>query len=297
MSELYRIYGAKDKKQIAIFSYIQAGGESPLDYHAELEISLFMNVGGVYKINDKDYEFKSGDVFIMQSGIPHKVVKTYGQGLLYNFIFEQRFLWELSLFDNNAFNVFVGNPRDFKHMLDRGNAKHNDIVNDIINIYHEFKESKRGYEQMVRVYLMKILITLARDFGYTGDTEFVDEKNVLEISRTMKYINEYYFEKITLSALARMSGMSEAYFGRIFKRLSGVTPLEYINTKRIEKAIEILKEHSNITMYALAKECGFNNTANFNRTFKKLTGQVPSHYRKQQRTAYYIGKIGDGYDE
>ena len=47
MSELYRIYGAKDKKQIAIFSYIQAGGESPLDYHAELEISLFMNVGGV----------------------------------------------------------------------------------------------------------------------------------------------------------------------------------------------------------------------------------------------------------
>lgn len=73
--------------------------------------------------------------------------------------------------------------------------------------------------------------------------------------------------------------MSRNYFCTVFKELNGLTPWEYINIKRINKAIELLK-NTNLSITLIASQCGYNNTANFNKNFKQITGQTPKDIRK-----------------
>ena len=58
-----------------------------------------------------------------------------------------------------------------------------------------------------------------------------------------------------------------------------MTAWDYVNIKRIEKSLGLLK-NTDDTVLSVAAECGYNNTANFNRIFKKITGLTPAEYRK-----------------
>ena len=62
-----------------------------------------------------------------------------------------------------------------------------------------------------------------------------------------------------------------------------MTTWDYINIRRIERARELLAG-TNDTVLAVATACGYNNTANFNRIFRKITGITPHEYRASHRT-------------
>ena len=106
--------------------------------------------------------------------------------------------------------------------------------------------------------------------------------NVREcINKSKDYIQENLTENLTLEDLARVANMSKTYYTTIFKKETGVSLWDYIVSKRIEMAKKIIK-NDNSTMLEIATKCGFNNTANFNRAFKKHTGKTPSQYRKDE---------------
>jgi len=69
-------------------------------------------------------------------------------------------------------------------------------------------------------------------------------------------------------------------YNYIFSRLNGVSPWDYLTAKRVEKAASLLRSERGLTMLEIATRCGFNNTANFNRAFKKYQNRTPSSYRK-----------------
>lgn len=58
-----------------------------------------------------------------------------------------------------------------------------------------------------------------------------------------------------------------------------MTTWDYINIKRIDKAISLLST-TDETILNIATQCGFNNSANFNRIFKKITQLTPKQYRR-----------------
>lgn len=72
--------------------------------------------------------------------------------------------------------------------------------------------------------------------------------------------------------------MSRTYFCTVFKKLNGISPWDYITIKRIEKSIGLIK-NEDMSMLEVACACGFNNSTNFNRSFKKVTGKTPGEYR------------------
>ena len=73
--------------------------------------------------------------------------------------------------------------------------------------------------------------------------------------------------------------MSRSYFANSFKLVTGISPYDYLLTTRIEKAVEQLRQ-TNEDIITIAMNCGFSNTAGFNRIFKKSTGLTPSEIRK-----------------
>ena len=69
---------------------------------------------------------------------------------------------------------------------------------------------------------------------------------------------------------------SEVYF----KQLTGVTFTAYLNRVRIERACELLRSESRLSINEVAARCGYNSASQFISTFEKLMGLTPGAYRK-----------------
>jgi AraC family transcriptional regulator, regulatory protein of adaptative response / methylphosphotriester-DNA alkyltransferase methyltransferase len=93
------------------------------------------------------------------------------------------------------------------------------------------------------------------------------------------YIDKNYTEKITLELLADISHGSPYHFHRTFKKIKGITPVEYIRNIRIYKAKKLLV-HSNRAVADIAMIVGIPNTPYFITLFKKKTGHTPTQYRQ-----------------
>ncbi|MGE8080569.1 bifunctional transcriptional activator/DNA repair enzyme AdaA [Peribacillus loiseleuriae] len=94
-----------------------------------------------------------------------------------------------------------------------------------------------------------------------------------------EYIDTNYMEKLTLGTLADMSHGSPYHMHRTFKKVKGITPIEYIQQIRINKAEKYLLL-SDRTIADIAMSVGMPNTPYFITLFKKKTGRTPKEYRK-----------------
>ena len=98
------------------------------------------------------------------------------------------------------------------------------------------------------------------------------------VARAVAYLEARYQQKITLGAIAKVSGASERHFCKVFKEETGLTFVGYLNRLRIEKAKQQLRETNN-QISEIAFHVGFDSIAQFNRTFKRYAGDSPRAYR------------------
>ncbi len=114
-----------------------------------------------------------------------------------------------------------------------------------------------------------------------GENTFsrVSDVGMIGLHRAIRYIDENYCSKITLSQIAKEAGMSVSCFERTFKKKMGITLTEYVNKRRISKAIKMLKE-KDFSIGEIAFNCGFTNQSHFTRTFRKITKTSPTAFRK-----------------
>ena len=112
---------------------------------------------------------------------------------------------------------------------------------------------------------------------------------IKDIEKALVYINENITEKIELSTLAKIANMGKTNFSITFKKVTGMTVWEYILNTRIELAANYLiekKDKYNITEIAFMS--GFNNSAHFNKTFKKLKGKTPSDFKNSHENPCFF---------
>ncbi|HEX7668947.1 MAG TPA: AraC family transcriptional regulator [Polyangiaceae bacterium] len=89
-------------------------------------------------------------------------------------------------------------------------------------------------------------------------------------------------EEWPVRRLARVSGVSEAHFARSFKEAFGVPPHRYLLTRRIERAIALLRE-TDLPITEIAFQTGWNSLGTFGRTFRDVTGESPGELRARER--------------
>ena len=99
----------------------------------------------------------------------------------------------------------------------------------------------------------------------------------LKIMPALEFIAKNYNRPIKNEELAKISGISDVYFRKLFTAVMGVPPNVYIHKTRINKAKEMLKsDYSSIT--EIAASLGYPNIYDFSRDFKKYVGVPPSKY-------------------
>jgi len=97
------------------------------------------------------------------------------------------------------------------------------------------------------------------------------------LARTCDYIERHLGDEISLSAIARVAGMSRFHFARLFRASMGQSPMAYLLRQRIERAKGLLRA-GELPICEIAMLLGFSDQSHFSRTFRKLTGTTPKKF-------------------
>ncbi|WP_431781608.1 helix-turn-helix domain-containing protein [Streptomyces chumphonensis] len=101
--------------------------------------------------------------------------------------------------------------------------------------------------------------------------------------RARDTMDRAYAEPLDVPALARVAHVSPAHFTRTFRATFGETPHRYLQRRRVERAMSLLRE-TDRSVTDICFEVGFGSPGTFSRTFRDIVGTSPRQYRKEART-------------
>ena len=107
------------------------------------------------------------------------------------------------------------------------------------------------------------------------------------IGEVQAWIGEHYGVRSPVAAMAARSGLPERSFDRRFRKATGMSPLAYVHTLRLEEAKQQL-EATQLPVEAVAGECGYEDAGYFSRLFTRRVGLTPANYRRR------FGRLRDG---
>jgi len=102
-----------------------------------------------------------------------------------------------------------------------------------------------------------------------------------QIVRATLFIDENYASRIALDQVANAAFFSKFHFIRLFKKIYGQTPHQYLTTLRIEKSMQLLR--SGLSVTEACYEVGFESPGSFSSLFRRTTGLTPSAYLSHQQ--------------
>ena len=98
--------------------------------------------------------------------------------------------------------------------------------------------------------------------------------------RARDAMDRTYAQPLDIPALAKIAFVSEAHFIRTFRATYGETPHRYLQRRRVERSMFLLRE-TDRSITDICLDVGFSSLGTFSRTFRDIVGESPSDYRKQ----------------
>ncbi len=135
--------------------------------------------------------------------------------------------------------------------------------------------SEKQYEALIR-----LLNTFAQHLASCSRVLVLQsqQKDSPAITQARSYIRDHSDDELSLAAVARIVNMSATYFSEKFKEMTGINFVEYVARTRVEKARNLLL-NPNVRVCEVAFEVGFQSLSQFNRMFKRVSGESPRDYR------------------
>lgn len=130
-----------------------------------------------------------------------------------------------------------------------------------------------------------LILSEIRQSHYSLNELFHYAQRLLKIENTPKsirYIQANYDRSLSIETLANIEGYTFTYYCEWFKTLTGVSPKQYIQTLRLNKAKELLRE-TDLPVWQIAQQVGYTHHASLTRLFQQLEQTTPQAYRQQTR--------------
>jgi AraC family transcriptional regulator len=174
----------------------------------------------------------------------------------------------------------------FNNQLHRRDVHFNEVIHRIGYAHQENNFDKLLFEQQL-AHLLGYLLRQQQEVTRTVNRlPPVRQSTRIELykrlSRSLDYIHANIGAKIDLQDLAETSCLSKFHFLRLFKLAYGLSPYQFIQDLRLEKA-RILLSQTSVPVADLAYSLGFVNPQSFSRLFFQRLGLYPSKYREQAR--------------
>lgn len=249
--------------------------EMAYHWHTQLEIIRVISGILIVSLNSTEYMASAGDVVIVNSEVVHGAVP---QNCVYECIVFSLDVLETSI--NKCKNFLFGISSRMIEITEYYKYNNSIFFETANNLFEAMKENGDGTK-------FKVLGALYELFGIISDNRYYKissgaevNKSITKLKDVLYFIRTCYESPITLEDMAAKAGMSPKYFCRFFKELTDKTPVEYLNTYRIERAARKLMG-TDLPITEIAFSCGFNDLSYFIKTFKKYKGITPREFRKR----------------
>ena len=251
--------------------------------HEELQIMLVIKGNGSAYIGDKILHFEEGDIYLLGQNLPH--------------VFKDKLIDE----DKGIESISIFFLKDFmgKGFLELPESR---LLGALL------EESKRGIQiqgqlqKKVTENIWKIsnsdglnrllilidtleLVAQSENLSFISSPGYHKPKRLVDgqkINDVFDFMLANYSREIKLEEIAETANMSATAFCRYFKHHTRKTYSRFLNEIRVGEACKMLVEDK-LSISNICFGSGFNNISNFNRQFKKITGNTPSKYQKQHR--------------
>lgn len=248
-------------------------------WHPEIEIIYMVEGEMTANVSEEKYVIKPGDIFFVNPEEVHMFIVQ--EPVVYYAIvfFPDIFRFKgVHFFEREFTNPIMGGAKRFPRLVCVSQKEYNDLQPMIHRMFYEHMTSKPLlFSDLTTLFCVMLEQNLLQDTRETQDYQHSDAVKVC-----IKYMEENYARKITLSEIAELVHMSSNYFCQYFKRHTGITPFKQLHLIRVREATAALQETED-SVVTIAEACGFENVSFFIRKFKELTGETPSAYRKRLR--------------
>lgn len=254
--------------------------------HEYIEAVYVICGTATHSLSDRTYRVNPGDCYIIDVDTVHSFCEDADSAeplIVYDLMFTPEFFDKTlkgsqslhALAGSELFSAFRGLGGDIS-VTGGPYTAFGELFN---RMYQEYRGKGNGYMEMIRAYLLQVLITALRvEDTRNGDQNTLNKKQVVQ--RVARYIEKHYDTRISVRELAEDIHLNPDYLGRVFKEVTGETVSQRIQKVRIGEACRFLCA-SEMTIADVAFCCGFNDVKFFYGVFKKYTGLNPSEYRKK----------------
>lgn len=258
-------------------------------YHSFYE--FYYLVSGERKIflNGKNYKVKSGDMMLIPKREIHRTT-FYGEGSEHERI-AMSFDDEAAkrIIDSIGIQTFEQCFME-RHLTipeeDRGYLE--GLFEKILIEYENVDEFSKLLCQMYGEEIVLFIIRCQRKHHRNNVNDNNDEQvesisiEDLEMEKAAQYMNEHFMEPLTLPMMAEKYCMSDSYFSRRFKQVTGFGFKEYLNMVRIRYACELLIL-TDMSVTEISEACGYMDSNYFGDAFCKRIKMSPRQYRKEKK--------------
>ena len=146
----------------------------------------------------------------------------------------------------------------------------------------EADRSLDGCETVCQDLLEVLLIWLVRCTTISLQLEEAAPTENRECAEIKRYLDTNYREDISLDLLAELAHLNKYYLAHTFQREYGISPITYLNRRRIEESKHMLGNTS-YSVAQISELMGFSSPSYFSQCFRKAEGMTPNEYRRQTR--------------
>ncbi len=230
---------------------------------------------GTYSVNNKSYELKKGDGFLI---CPDAV--TY---------------YEADKDDPWCYTWIAFNGVKSKSYLSYANLDEDNLIfsyckdtalTDYISEMLKLKDLNHYNELKLEGLLYLFMSTLAesrKDLVIKTSYKATE----LYLEKAIEFIENNYSKNIKVNDIADYIGINRCYLTNIFKKNINVSPQDFLANYRMDKACDLLKS-TNLSIMCVANYVGYSDSVTFSRAFKKIKNESPKNYRQKFISAIYV---------
>ena len=247
------------------------GGDWHSVPHTHNHMELFFIVGGKgqFLIEDQLHPVDVNNLVIINPNVVHTEVSLNAQPLEYIVLGVAGIQLATSDTSNGQFSI-----------LDHFESA--EISGCLRNILREMEQKNTGYEDVCQAYMEILIIRLMRSIALAVPSE----SQVISVNRqcaaVRRYIDLHFKEALTLEQLAAEGHMNKFYLSHAFKREFGISPVNYMISRRIEESKYLLAE-TDLSMSQIAQLLGFSSPSYFSQVFHRTMTISPKEYRQSQK--------------
>lgn len=254
--------------------------EMPFHWHMEHELILVLQGVLRLSVEGEAFELAPGDCMLIADGAIHGGTP---EGCIY----------ECLVFDLERFLAGTTTCGQRVALLTEGEARlegkfpaGTQAAAIVSQLFQAMETERPGYELTTMGLLWQLWGELLgqRLLGAAEPGPPRDIRRAQAVKNVLRRIRSSYGQPLTLEDLAAEAALEPKYFCRVFRQITGRTPINYLNYYRVECAAGLLcTTQGSITDIAL--ECGFGDVSYFSRMFRRYKGQTPSQYRRAHLAA------------